>query len=320
MFKIININKPQDWTSNDVVQKIKHSLKLKNEKVGHLGTLDPFATGVLPITIGKATRLFDYFLKKQKTYLALFEFGRETDTLDIDGKVVKETKIFIEEKDIKNRINSFIGTLDQLPPVFSAKRIKGKKAYEIARSGEKVDLTTKKVMVSEFKLIDKNAKCIQEYLKIDEKYVNFINNSQIFAFLITCSSGTYIRSLARDLAISLGTYGYVVSLTRIKTGQFDIKESINLDKFLEDAKKGEDVLNKYSKSFAELVSYENRIEIKKEMLDDFIQGKKIKINNVGTVDNFFLTYQNKPVALCREEDGYIKSLAFLYEGEENNEK
>ena len=129
---ILAINKPKNWTSFDVVNKIKHILKIR--RVGHLGTLDPLATGVLLVTIGRATKLFDFFQEKIKTYSAKFEFGYETDSLDSDGKIVNETDIIPNLNQIKHVIGEFIGEIAQIPPKYSAKSVNGKRAYELARN------------------------------------------------------------------------------------------------------------------------------------------------------------------------------------------
>lgn len=203
---LIAINKPRDWTSFDVVNKIKHLLKIK--RVGHLGTLDPMATGVLLVTVGKATKLFDYFQNKKKTYLAKFEFGYETDTLDITGKITKKTDTLPSIDDIKKSINKFIGEIEQVPPKYSAKNINGKRAYQLARNNEEFELKPKLVKIDDIKIVD------------------YSNN--ILTVIISCGSGTYIRSICRDLAEKLNSYATMIELVRTDVGRINLKNCVNI--------------------------------------------------------------------------------------------
>ena len=203
---IIAVNKPKDWTSFDVVNKIKHLLKIK--RVGHLGTLDPMATGVLLVTVGKATKLFDYFQNKKKTYLAKFEFGYETDTLDITGKITKKTDTLPLIDDIKKSINKFIGEIEQVPPKYSAKNINGKRAYQLARNNEEFELKPKLVKIDDIKIVD------------------YSNN--ILTVIISCGSGTYIRSICRDLAEKLNSYATMIELVRTGVGRINLKNCVNI--------------------------------------------------------------------------------------------
>lgn len=203
---IIAINKPRDWTSFDVVNKIKRLLKIK--RVGHLGTLDPMATGVLLVTVGKATKLFDYFQNKNKTYLAKFEFGYETDTLDITGKITKKTDTLPSIDDIKKSINKFIGEIEQVPPKYSAKNINGKRAYQLARNNEEFELKPKLVKIDDIKIVD------------------YSNN--ILTVIISCGSGTYIRSICRDLAEKLNSYATMIELVRTGVGRINLKNCVNI--------------------------------------------------------------------------------------------
>lgn len=203
---LIAINKPRDWTSFDVVNKIKRLLKIK--RVGHLGTLDPMATGVLLVTVGKATKLFDYFQNKKKTYLAKFEFGYETDTLDITGKITKKTDTLPLIDDIKKSINKFIGEIEQVPPKYSAKNINGKRAYQLARNNEEFELKPKLVKIDDIKIVD------------------YSNN--ILTVIISCGSGTYIRSICRDLAEKLNSYATMIELVRTDVGRINLKNCVNI--------------------------------------------------------------------------------------------
>jgi len=206
---IIPINKPNGWTSFDVVNKIKHMVKPL--KVGHLGTLDPMATGVLLVTVGKATKLFDLMQEKEKTYIAEFKFGVLTDTLDSTGEVLetRETeKISLEMLEVATK--KFVGEIDQIPPKYSAKSINGKRAYELARNNIDFEIPAKRVKI----------------LSID--ILEF--NGEIFKLKIVCGSGTYIRSIGRDIAESLGTIATMTSLVRTQVGAISIENTHDINK------------------------------------------------------------------------------------------
>lgn len=205
----LNLNKPSGITSAQAVAIVKRKLNLKNEKVGHTGTLDPMASGVLPIAIGRTTRLFDFMLSKQKTYIAEFTFGYETNTLDSEGKVCFQNGKIPDETSVINALQDFCGEIEQVPPVFSAKSVNGVRAYNLARNNKSVNLTPCKVVVYEFTFLSRT--------------------DNIFKFKITCGSGTYIRSLCRDLAHKLGTFATMTSLVRTKTGVFEIENTVDLN-------------------------------------------------------------------------------------------
>ena len=198
---VIAINKPSGWTSFDVVNKIKHMVKPL--KVGHLGTLDPMATGVLLVTVGKATKLFDIMQQKLKTYVAEFEFGKLTDTLDATGEVVRSEDVKTFSIDVLEKtISKFIGEIQQVPPKYSAKSINGTRAYVMARNNVDFEIPAKTVLIENIEIL------------------SYKNN--ILKLQITCGSGTYIRSIGRDIAESLGTIATMTSLVRIKIDNFKV--------------------------------------------------------------------------------------------------
>lgn len=209
---IINVLKPAGITSNQAISKIKRILK--PNKIGHLGTLDPSGTGVLPVCINKATKLFDYYLKKDKHYRAIFVFGAETDTLDSDGKIVNTNDKIITSKDIISVLKGFVGKQDQMPPKYSAKKVNGKTAYDLARNNIDFELKPKEIEIYNIQLLTE------------------ISQNK-FLFDIHCSSGTYIRSIARDIAYKLGTYAYMSAIIRISSGNFNIEDSVRLDDITE---------------------------------------------------------------------------------------
>lgn len=221
MIGFVNINKPQGMTSNDVVVKVRGALKAisgdKKLKVGHLGTLDPLATGVLPIAVGKATRLFDILLQKKKTYVATFKFGETTPTLDKGSEISERQTINVTDSDVAASAGKYVGEICQLPPQYSAKSVGGKRAYDIAREGGIAELAPKNVTIYRIKMLDEQNLTANEY-----------------AFEIECSSGTYIRALARDIAEELDTVGYMTSLLRTASGAFTLENAVSLKDFFED--------------------------------------------------------------------------------------
>ena len=182
---IILINKPKEWTSHDIVNKVK---KILNEKVGHTGTLDPMATGVLPLLVGKGTLCSKYLINHNKTYKVKLELGKKTDTADTEGKIVEEKEVtnkMLEKTVIKEVLNKFLGKQEQIPPIYSAIKVNGKKLYEYARKGQTVEIKPRQIEIYSIELlsIDKKLKQIE--------------------FKVSCSKGTYIRSLCEDIGNKL---------------------------------------------------------------------------------------------------------------------
>ncbi len=210
MIGVLVVDKPRGVTSSDVVVKVK---KLLNEKkVGHMGTLDPLAEGVLPLGIGRATKLFDLYLKKTKEYIATFTFGSETDTLDLEGEVVETSDIIPTKEQLKKAIKeNFLGEIKQLPPKYSSKKISGRRACDIIRHGGKVELEPCEVEIYSFDVLDEVER-------------------GVFRFRISCSAGTYIRSLARDVARAAHSVATMTKLVRTKCGPFLLENSVKFDK------------------------------------------------------------------------------------------
>ena len=205
----INLYKPKGMSSAQAVASVKRQLNLNNEKVGHAGTLDPLASGILPICVGRATRLFDYMLSKEKTYIAEFTFGYETNTIDAEGEVIHTSTKIPTKEEIEKILPSFLGEIEQIPPQFSAKSIDGKRAYENARKGKIMQLKPCKVIVKDFVVLEQKSRTT-------------------FTFRITCGSGTYIRSLARDVGHKLSTYATMTNLQRVKSGVFSLDNCVQL--------------------------------------------------------------------------------------------
>ncbi|MFP4362436.1 MAG: tRNA pseudouridine(55) synthase TruB [Spirochaetia bacterium] len=201
---IIIMNKPKGVTSSKAILSVKRKLKLK--KIGHAGTLDQFATGVLICLCGKFTKLSSYFMDLEKTYTADIRFGEETDTLDPEGKVVRTGPV-PETNSLEKALESFIGEIKQTPPIYSAVHIDGKRAYQHARSGAEVDIPERIIRIYDFTILS--------------------YNPPVLTVSIRCSKGTYIRSLARDLGRKLGSAGFVQDLRRDAIGPFSIKDSVH---------------------------------------------------------------------------------------------
>lgn len=208
LFGFLNIYKPVGMTSHDVVAALRRVTKIR--QIGHTGTLDPFAEGVLPICVGKATRLIEY-LQDDKEYLATVQFGASTNTFDLDGEKTSVSGKKVTKSEVEEALKTFSGEISQLPPIFSAIKVKGKKLYEYARKGEEVEIHPRKVVIENIELKE------------------FDEENQQAQILIKCSKGTYIRSIANDLGQNLGCGGYLVKLIRTQAGSFRVEDSFQLD-------------------------------------------------------------------------------------------
>jgi tRNA pseudouridine55 synthase len=205
---ILIIDKPKGMTSHDVVDHVRKVLRLR--RVGHSGTLDPMASGVLVILVGKATKLFKEFLDFEKGYTATLTLGKVTDTGDADGKVIQSLSCpQLTEETIREVFKEFMGEIQQIPPMVSAVRYKGKRLYQFARLGVEVPRKARRVTIKELKLIEFNTPEIKFYIR--------------------CSSGTYIRQLACDIAGKLGCGGYISQIERLNVGPYDLKNAIKLN-------------------------------------------------------------------------------------------
>ncbi len=277
---VIVINKPTDWTSFDVVNKIKRLIGLS--RVGHLGTLDPMATGVLLVTIGKATKLFDIMQEKKKTYVATFHFGEETNTLDSTGKITNSNNKIVTRKEIEAILNTFVGEISQIPPKYSAKSVNGVRAYMLARKNEDFVLPAKVVKIYELKIID--------------------FNDNILTLEITCGSGTYIRALGRDIAYKLNTYATMISLVRTKVGKFDLNQSIDIKSLTKDN------IENYILLIDSVLDY-NKIELSDINTKKILNGQTIKTDlKDGT---YKLNNELDTIALIQVHNSNAKMSLFL---------
>lgn len=272
MNRIFILNKPLEFTSQDAVSKLKKMLNQK--KAGHTGTLDPMATGVLPILVGETTKLSKYLVEHKKTYIAVLKLGTCTDTGDSEGKIIEEKKVDIENltKDkVEFVLNEFLGKQIQTPPIYSAIKINGKKLYEYARNGMEVEIPKREIEIYNIKLIklDKNEKEIE--------------------FEVECSKGTYIRTLCEDIAKKLDTIGYMKSLTRTKVNNFKLEDTITFED-LENNKNNEEWLLHNSYTMEEIFDYLPKLELNDRKKELFLNGVQLTFKEK---DGLYNIYNNK---------------------------
>ena len=264
---IIVINKEKEYTSHDVVAKLKKKLNIS--KVGHTGTLDPNATGVLPILIGKGTKFSKYLINHDKIYEVELELGKKTDTADIEGKVIEEKNV--DEKYIKENLlqvlESFVGKQEQVPPMYSAIKKNGKKLYEYARKGEKIEVEPRKIEIYKIELVEYNEKNID--------------------FIVSCSKGTYIRSLCEDIAEKLNTVGYMKNLERLQVGEFNIEKSVLIDEV------NIENIEKYLYTLEDILKDTPKLNLNSKKLKLFLNGVQLTVKEAEGlykiyVDNKFI--------------------------------
>ncbi len=238
---IINLLKPTGMTSSDAVARMRGVLGTK--KIGHLGTLDPLASGVLPIAVGRCTRLFDVFLTKQKKYRAFFKFDLETDTLDSYGEILNRSNRVVTIEEVKESAAKFVGKISQIPPQYSAKVVDGKRAYSIARGGKSVQLKPVEIEVYNIEVVEES--------------------DGVFTVDMRVSSGTYVRSIVRDMAYDMGVYGYMAGLIRLSSGNFEIEDAVTF----EELEKNKDLMLSAEKTLEFLPKITITNEQYKKMID-----------------------------------------------------
>lgn len=281
---ILIINKPKQYTSHNVVAKVK---KICGEKVGHTGTLDPMATGVLPLLLGQGTKLSKYLINHDKTYIATIQLGKKTDTLDSEGSILEERIVdgkLLNKENVQRVLECQIGKQIQTPPIYSAIKVNGKKLYEYARKGVEVEIPKREIEIYNIELLDINEK------------------DKIIEFRVHCSKGTYIRTLCENIAEKLGTIGYMKELNRVQVGQFNLNQAITVEE-LEKNKENEKFLNQHLITVQNFFEKYPIVELKEEKLKLFLNGVQltnnnddglyqIKVNNVvvgiGTIKNKLL--------------------------------
>lgn len=264
---IINVLKPSAMTSHDVVSYIRKTLNMK--KVGHTGTLDPNACGVLPICIGKATKIIEYIQYKNKKYRAEITLGFSTDTQDKYGKILKESKKMVSDDEIIRVINSFQGKINQLPPMYSALKKDGKRLYELAREGKTVERKTREIFIEKIDIIS-------------------IKKNKII-FDVICSKGTYIRTLCNDIGEKLGTFAHMSFLERLSVGNFKLKDSYTLEDIA--LKKKNNDLD-FILSMDNALQFMERIDLDKSHYKHISNGLNMRTQKLG-ITNFVLNTEYK---------------------------
>ena len=277
MFGFLNIYKPQGKTSHDVVAILRRITKIK--QIGHTGTLDPFAEGVLPICIGKATRLIEY-LDDDKAYIGTVQLGKSTTTYDTEGDEVNISDRKVTLQEIEAVLPKFQGEIKQLPPIYSAIKVNGKKLYEYARKGEEVEIKPRDVNI--FKL----------------ELVNFDEKNQTIELHIECSKGTYIRSIANDIGEALGCFGHLIKLVRIQAGRFGINEAIQLDVL-----ETKEIVKENLIYPLEYLNYQ-KYELNEQEKEKVSHGMGLEINAQDGV--IVLTHQNNLIAIAQIENNKAK--------------
>lgn len=278
---VLIVDKPIFKTSFDIVRDVRKEYNTK--KVGHIGTLDPLATGVLPILIGKATKLSDFLMNHDKEYIATLKLGIRTSTGDSEGDIIQEHDVpsnIYEKPNIVCNLNSFIGESYQIPPMYSAIKVNGKKLYELAREGKTVELKPRKIFISEIELLD----------------VNMIENE--IAFRVCCSKGTYIRSLCEDIASSFGTCGFMKTLKRTRVGDFKID---NAGKFID---------------IKDLLTNVPNITVSNYDYDKLINGMEIHASQDSSLDVNYtglanLYYNNSFIGIGKISSGHYKRFIII---------
>ena len=263
---IIVINKPKEYTSHDVVAKVKKILNVK--KVGHTGTLDPNATGVLPLLLNQGTKLSKYLIEHDKEYEVTLKLGIKTDTADGEGKIIEDKEVnweILNKNIIEDTLKLFIGKQKQIPPMYSAIKVNGKKLYEYARQGKTVEIESREIEIHEINLQEINKEENEIKLKV------------------SCSKGTYIRSLCEDIASKLDNIGYMKELNRTKVGRFNIEDSITLEE-LEESK--ENVKEKII-TMQELFNNYQSINLDERQLEKFLNGMLLKIEKEDGIYNIY---------------------------------
>ena len=278
---IIVVNKQKGCTSHDVVNKVK---KIVNKKVGHTGTLDPLATGVLPLLIGKGTLCSKYLINHDKVYEVSLKLGISTDTMDAEGKIVEEKEVnsnILAKENVEKVLSSFIGKQEQTPPIYSAIKVAGKKLYEYARKGQEVEIPKREIEIYNIELVGIN--------KVSKE----------IEFKVSCSKGTYIRSLCIDIAKALGTIGYMSGLERLQVGELKIENAIKIDEST-----AKEYIEEHIIGIEELFEKNPKIEINQKKLLLFLNGVKLSIESEDGVYRIYS--ENKFIGLGTVNKGLLK--------------
>ena len=286
---IIIIDKPQEWTSNDVVSRLRRVFNTR--RIGHGGTLDPMATGVLPVFVGRATRGVEFFEHAEKVYEATLRFGLTTDTEDITGKTITECEVHLTEEDLLAVLPKFRGDILQVPPMYSAIKVNGQKLYDLARKGREVERQARPITIHELELLA-------------------FSGSEA-RLRVRCSKGTYIRTLCKDIGEALGCGGCMAALRRVEAGEYTLEGSIPLRQLLDISEAGEDVEHLLRPVDTMFASHE-KLSLNEK------QARLVKNGNAFSADCADGTYRvyapdGEFLALCKAEGGRVSTIKSFFE-------
>ena len=286
---IIIIDKPQEWTSNDVVSRLRRVFNTR--RIGHGGTLDPMATGVLPVFVGRATRGVEFFEHAEKVYEATIRFGLTTDTEDITGRTITACEVSLTESDLLAVLPKFRGDILQVPPMYSAIKVNGQKLYDLARKGREVERQPRPITIHELELL--------EFAGSEAR------------LRVRCSKGTYIRTLCKDIGEALGCGGCMAALRRVEAGEYTLEGSIPLRQLLDISEAGEDVEHLLRPVDTMFASHE-KLSLNEK------QARLVKNGNAFTADCADGTYRvyapdGEFLALCRAEGGKVSTIKSFFE-------
>ena len=286
---IIIIDKPQEWTSNDVVSRLRRVFNTR--RIGHGGTLDPMATGVLPVFVGRATRGVEFFEHAEKVYEATLRFGLTTDTEDITGKTITECDVHLTEEDLLAVLPKFRGDILQVPPMYSAIKVNGQKLYDLARKGREVERQPRSITIHELELL--------EFAGSEAR------------LRVRCSKGTYIRTLCKDIGEALGCGGCMAALRRVEAGEYTLEGSIPLRQLLDISEAGEDVEHLLRPVDTMFASH-RKLSLNEK------QARLVKNGNAFASDCADGTYRvyapdGEFLALCKAEGGKVSTIKSFFE-------
>lgn len=279
---IIAVWKPAGWTSHDVVAKVRRLLRMK--RIGHSGTLDPMVTGVLPLCLGRATRVVEYLQERPKAYEAVIQLGFSTDTEDMTGTVLEERSgISITEEEVIRVLRSFVGEIDQVPPMFSAVKVDGKRLYELAREGKTVERKSRKVTIHQIEL----------------QSLDNSTDKPTFAFSVVCSKGTYIRTLCVDIGKALGVPAAMAQLTRTMSGGITKEQCLTLEQIEQLQQEGE--IEKFLLPAEAAISHLDLVEVNDRLAEMALRGQKIPFRML----NADLAETSNPIRVYNENKLFI---------------
>jgi tRNA pseudouridine55 synthase len=281
---ILAVWKPEGWTSHDVVAKVRRVLKMK--RIGHAGTLDPMVTGVLPLCLGRATRVVEYVQERPKSYEAVLQLGIATDTEDLTGTVIeRQSSISVTEDEVRRALSQFLGEIDQVPPMYTSVKVDGKRLYELAREGKTVERKSRKVTIHQIDLIDAQ-------LDLDQPRISFS---------VVCSKGTYIRTLCVDIGKALGVPATMAHLTRTMSGGITKESCLTLEQIEQLQQAGE--LSGHLIAADEAITHLDRVTIPESLGRLALQGQKVSLSHA--VDHTALILDGQLIRLYNDQSSFL---------------